>query len=643
MSKRQTWSGPSARILSATAVAVALIPLSLVTAVSVHAQTSATLPITESFTNADTGSNNWMLPSVPGAGTNPACLTVQGESDNTPIPVCSTFSAVDGLRLNDNTGGGPGGVAYGVPLSTAKPLDFTFNTWQYNANGDAGDGIAFFLAAVDPTAEGTALNLGQAGGSLGYAGQTPTATTRSPAVSTPGLPHAYLGVGLDVYGNFSDPSVSGAGCSDTSVFTPQAVVIRGPGDQGTGYCFLQNQQAAGSLDDPIYGQAATPDSARAAIATAAYPGVPVEVVVNPKNTVITTESGFEVPGRSLGVQYTPLNGDPQQMIQPLPGSAGGPVLPDGVIPTTWLDSTSGVPQQLMFGFSGATGSATEFHQISDLNVDAVSGPELRFTTQPLDTAVNQDMKNANNTTRHVKVTAYTAAGAVDTTFGTNVTLSFENAPSGAKFIVGGSPQTTMTATASAGVADFVPIKIDTAGFNYTLLAAAGSPYFDTISSPFTVAEAATSCTSNNTCQVTPPPGDDGSTANVQGTQGDIITATFGGGVAPILGCDTAGTTHTEILTVTGAKPKVVKLHIPPAFVPTKPRLKICFSSPKPFTVLGGTSTAQQNPANDNWYEGYLPTCRKFPNGPCIRWIAWSKTAGQTTAVFTGAADPHLMH
>jgi hypothetical protein len=640
-------------MLSAAAVAAALVPLSLVFAPPVHAQTPAPLPLSEDFTD-DATDNNWFLPDVQVGGeaaTNPACLTDNSnEVSNSPIPTCIGGSIVAGLRLTNNALDTVGGVAYGVPLSTAKPLDFTFNTYQYKANGEAGDGIAFFLAAVDPAAASASpFNLGPGGGRLGYSGvrDQPARPARAsaiavPSVTQPGVPHAYLGVGFDVFGNFSDADVSGEGCSESGVRIPQSVVVRGPGDQGTGYCRLQSQSATGRLDAPFYGSS-TPESAPRQEAAAAplYPGVPVEVVLNPRNTVIETDSGFAVPGRSLGVRYTSLEGPEQTMIQALPGTAGGQVLPNDVIPPAWLNAGTGIPQQLLFGFSAGTGSAGEIHTISDLNVDAVTGPELRFTNQPVDTAVNQDMKSPDNTTRHVKVTAYTGdpTPVVDTAFSGNVTLAFQDAPSGANFIVGGSPTTTMTATAVNGVADFSPVKIDTAGFDYTLLAT-GAAHFGAVSKPFTVAEAAKSCTGTN-CQITPPPADDGTTGTVNGQKGDIITATFGGDVEPLLGCDELGKTYTDILTVTGVKPKVVKIHAKPALVPNGPRVKICFSSPKPFTVLGGTDVAQQNPANDNWYEGYLPSCQKFPNGPCIRTITWTKTGGETATIYTGGADPRF--
>ena len=67
----------------------------------------------------------------------------------------------------------------------------------------------------------------------------------------------------------------------------------------------------------------------------------------------------------------------------------------------------------------------------------------------------------------------------------SVTLAFQNNPGSAKFVVGGNPVTTMTASAVNGVADFSPITVNTAGFGYTLVATATS-LTSVVSSSFNV-------------------------------------------------------------------------------------------------------------------------------------------------------------
>ena len=60
------------------------------------------------------------------------------------------------------------------------------------------DGISFDLAAAPPTPG----SVGDSGGALGY----------STDGTTPGMPGGYLGVGLDEYGNYTNPTYQGNSC-----------------------------------------------------------------------------------------------------------------------------------------------------------------------------------------------------------------------------------------------------------------------------------------------------------------------------------------------------------------------------------------------------------------------------------------------
>ena len=74
-------------------------------------------------------------------------------------------------------------------------IDATFNTYQYGGTNNA-DGIAFVLAAVNPADPLSPANIGQSGGALAY-----SANATSNLV---GLADAYMGIGFDTYGNFSN-------------------------------------------------------------------------------------------------------------------------------------------------------------------------------------------------------------------------------------------------------------------------------------------------------------------------------------------------------------------------------------------------------------------------------------------------------
>ena len=95
------------------------------------------------------------------------------------------------------------------------------------------------LAATDPSNPSIPATIGPTGGSLGY-----SANCGSPTAS--GLPDGYLGVGLDVYGNFSSKTYEGTGCTNPSNIKnqmPGQVVVRGPGNGTVGYCPVQSSAA----------------------------------------------------------------------------------------------------------------------------------------------------------------------------------------------------------------------------------------------------------------------------------------------------------------------------------------------------------------------------------------------------------------
>ncbi|MFC7645287.1 hypothetical protein ACFQX6_35110 [Streptosporangium lutulentum] len=95
--------------------------------------------------------------------------------------------------------------------------------------------MSFVLAAVDPANPQSPANIGQSGGALGY-------TSFS---ALPGLAYGYLGIGLDVYGNYSNASYQGSTCTNpayisTTTRVPGQVVVRGPGNGTVGYCAINS-------------------------------------------------------------------------------------------------------------------------------------------------------------------------------------------------------------------------------------------------------------------------------------------------------------------------------------------------------------------------------------------------------------------
>jgi uncharacterized repeat protein (TIGR01451 family) len=165
---------------------------------TVDAQSGFTFPLTETFKGST--APGWQL-----GGS--AVLT--NEKNGT-----------DGwLRLTPNSTYQAGYAYYNTPIATGRGLVVTFDYGAWGGNG--ADGLTFFL--FDGAT--TAFNVGASGGSLGYAQKT----------GVKGLSNGYLGLGLDEFGNYSNPNEGRSGGPGA---TPHAVAIRGPGNGTTGYAYL---------------------------------------------------------------------------------------------------------------------------------------------------------------------------------------------------------------------------------------------------------------------------------------------------------------------------------------------------------------------------------------------------------------------
>ena len=287
------------------------------------------------------------LPSGSGAPSNAACLTVPGSTAN--IPSCNGTSDSSGsgaLQLTPASTTQEGGVFSTVSVPSTQGLDINFNTFQYNGTG--ADGIAFVLAATDPTNPQPPSAMGQSGGTLGY----------SAAPGASGLVNGYLGIGFDVFGNYSNGTYSGTGCGATPAFinpngtVPGQVVVRGPGSTTSGYC-------------PLYSTATSTSSSALALDSRTATSrsgvtVPVEVIINTTSTSFTspTSSVTVAPGDFAAV-FTPIGG-----VQTV---LGGALPSDSYVPSSWVGA-NGVPKQLIFGWVASTGGSTEVHEVNSVNV-----------------------------------------------------------------------------------------------------------------------------------------------------------------------------------------------------------------------------------------------------------------------------------
>ena len=235
-------------------------------------------------------------------------------------------------------------IIYSSSFPTSDGLDITFDAHMFGGGtGDIqgfADGISFDLATGPTT-------IGPAGGALGYA---------SSSASTDGMPHGYLGVGLDEYGNYSNSVSEGSGCTDPSweTFSPNQVTVRGPGNGTVGYCALSSslEQESDPMDSiQLHGDGFS-----------SY--VQVEIVIDP---TLDTYS----------VTLTPV----------VDGAVGTSALvASGPLPQTYFDPVTGnpktgIPPRLTFAVAGSTGAANDFHEID--NFDASTVYDTPLTTLAL--------------------------------------------------------------------------------------------------------------------------------------------------------------------------------------------------------------------------------------------------------------------
>lgn len=301
----------------------------------------------------------YIKPTAP-TGTNVACLTASSATTATPIPGCAS-TAIDSagsgaLRLTSagNTLEGGVGSTQSVPIS--KGLDASFDSYQYGGNG--ADGIVFYLAATDPYNPAVPTAIGQAGGSLGY----------SATGASAGLAHGYLGLGIDVYGNYLNSNFDGTGCSTApgSSTQPSNVSVRGPGNGSAGYCVLPG------YNSNIGGKSALEGATRAAS------DVPVEVIINPASTS-TTSAGTSkltpvtVAAMSYAIVFKTIGASTQTVVTG--------TLPDlrtsqysGLFPSSWYDPATGLPYKLTYGWVASTGGSNDVHEVNYLNAQTVNGP-----------------------------------------------------------------------------------------------------------------------------------------------------------------------------------------------------------------------------------------------------------------------------
>jgi type IV pilus assembly protein PilY1 len=415
--------------------------------------------IKEDFTRATTD-NNWYF-------FNGACLTastaVAGASPGSP-PGCTadtyyTENLVGGIggvsgstaTLPDPAGQGalrftngyPGGysqngaIISATPYSTTNGLNITFATITYRGDssgnggtgnnttagspgyglpisaGDGADGMSFFLLRGDTTP--TAV--GSWGGSLGY-----TCSNANPNYT--GMPKAFLGLGIDEYGNFLNPgdnTASGPGLqanriglrgsgdinfnslstnSATSTYYPSSLtgisVTLPNGSTGTAAQYaVYDTCHTGTIWDYSKVTSATnlaTNKKNTGTAIADYAAIPngYTVLSGVKIAKEYSSGGYARNSSGVAPIYYRLKITPTGLLSLQYSYNGGAY--SNVLQNFALSSVSGaLPATLYFGFGGSTGGSNNIHEILCFQ----AAPNLESSSS---TSVNQKQAAQLNTT-----------------------------------------------------------------------------------------------------------------------------------------------------------------------------------------------------------------------------------------------------
>gem|GEM_PF-5912693 len=218
----------------------------------------------------------------------------------------------DKLFITDNLQN----IATGITLAGNFPandnfIEVEFNHFAYpNINGADGIAIVFSDADINPIAGGY-------GGSLGYAQRC----------GVNGFAGGWIGVGLDEYGNFSNPTE----CRDGGVgFRKDSIAIRGRGSGTTGYKYLTGTNSlTPGIDSNINNG----------------PNYKYKISIDTRDNKTFIKVDRDTTG--TGNIYTNL------------------------IPWTDITQDATPPVNFKFSITGGTGSVSNYHKLDNLRLKAI--------------------------------------------------------------------------------------------------------------------------------------------------------------------------------------------------------------------------------------------------------------------------------
>ena len=325
---------PAARLaLAACALLVACLrplPALAITNFLSETFTGTSTPESVIFGSYGTGGNAYPCLTAATAGSNPGstlpgCSTARGYNGGGNSGTLPDAAGAGALRLTNDSTNTASFVLFNTPVSASLGVIATFDYYGYDGSGADGLGFLIIDGSQTPT------TVGGDGGSLGYAPNT----TQGLA----GLVGAYVGVGLDEYGNFSNPTEGRVGGPGQR---PESVGVRGAA--GTDWAY-----ATGTASG--FGSGLRLDYPTATTRTAAV-ARNVRVTLSPSG-YLTVDIDFT----GTATNYT------------------------NVVPAFRITSLAGqpaVPATLKFGFASSTGAATNYHEIRNFVARSLA-PTLSLT------------------------------------------------------------------------------------------------------------------------------------------------------------------------------------------------------------------------------------------------------------------------
>lgn len=354
-----------------------------------RAQSSATSSGSVQFIDDDlTGTSSrydWIpfdgacLTAGDGTGTIPACKTLRyyngtvqvgGKNGRLPDPAGSGALRLtngdfeyEGWGTGNNSDNQRGAVVSKFTFPNHEGIDLTFTTVTYGGDGyerRGADGLSFFLAdgARSPS-------IGAAGGALGY-------NCSNGATPPDGVAGAYLGIGIDEYGNFSSPSDT---TSSGDGFVPNRIVVRGAGDtnwEGFTRQFPQLYSSANAgMRDAIISAACQSGWTHAAGALPNYRFLRGSTLPGP----MAKQHGEDRPMRDKALPITYAMRLTQNGRLSLHYSYNGGVATPMFDDVDIVAINGKPPATLRFGFAASTGAGSNVHEITCFKAKPASRAE----------------------------------------------------------------------------------------------------------------------------------------------------------------------------------------------------------------------------------------------------------------------------